>query len=95
MAEVTRILQAIDQGDAHGAEGRCSTDAGRGRHTLYSSVRIIDDTTTVHGLKSPVGAFSEARDWDHFHSGNDLAIGIISRGETASCWSRPTMMAVL
>lgn len=38
----------------------------------------MDEKTTVAELKRRVQGFCEARDWDPFHGGKDLAIGIIT-----------------
>ncbi len=37
-----------------------------------------DDEASIAALKSRVKAFCEARDWDQYHGGKDLAIGVIT-----------------
>lgn len=38
----------------------------------------MDSKTTINALKQEVKTFSEARNWDSYHSAKDLAIGIIT-----------------
>ena len=38
----------------------------------------MDDSATIGSLKQRVRDFCEERDWDQFHTGKDLAIGIIT-----------------
>lgn len=47
-----------------------------------------DKTTTIAELKSIVGRFSEDRDWDQFHNGKDLAIGIVTESSELLQWFR-------
>jgi len=43
-----------------------------------SSALDSDKTATIDELKLVVGRFSGERDWDQFHNGKDLAIGIVT-----------------
>lgn len=47
-----------------------------------------DKTTTIAELESIVGRFSEDRDWDQFHNGKDLAIGIVTESSELLQWFR-------
>ena len=47
-----------------------------------------DKTSTIAELKSIVGRFSEDRDWDQFHNGKDLAIGIVTESSELLQWFR-------
>jgi NTP pyrophosphatase (non-canonical NTP hydrolase) len=39
---------------------------------------MADKDNSIAGLKEKVRSFCEARDWDRYHGGKDLAIGVIT-----------------